>query len=66
MLGREVAERFRRLRPGVPLLYMSGFAQRVLRPLGHLEDNIAVIEKPVSAAELLFRVRQTLDAGCER
>jgi CheY-like chemotaxis protein len=62
MLGKELAERFRRLRPGVVVLYMSGFAETVLRPLGHLEQDMAVIEKPVSAAELLSRVRLALDA----
>jgi two-component system, cell cycle sensor histidine kinase and response regulator CckA len=62
MLGKELAERFRRLRPGVTVLYMSGFAQTVLGPLGHLEDELAVIEKPVSAAELLSRVRRALDS----
>jgi PAS domain S-box-containing protein len=61
MLGKELAERLRRLRPGVMVLYMSGFAQTVLRPLGHLEDDSTVIEKPVSAAELLSRVRRALD-----
>jgi CheY-like chemotaxis protein len=61
MLGKELADRFRRLRPGKPVLYMSGFAQTVLRPLGGLDDATAVIEKPVSAAELLSRVRRALD-----
>jgi PAS domain S-box-containing protein len=62
MLGREVAERVESLRPGISTLYMSGFAETILRPLGHLEADMAVVEKPVSAAELLARIRQSLDA----
>jgi CheY-like chemotaxis protein len=61
MLGQEVAQRVGRLRPGIATLYMSGFAETILRPLGQLEADMAVIEKPVSAVELLARIRQALD-----
>jgi CheY-like chemotaxis protein len=61
MLGQEVAQRVGRLRPGIATLYMSGFAETILRPLGQLEADMEVIEKPVSAVELLARIRQALD-----
>jgi CheY-like chemotaxis protein len=59
MLGKEVAERVRAGRPQISVLYMSGYAQAVVEPGADAE---AIIDKPFSAATLLGRVRETLDA----
>ena len=59
ILRTEVAERIRDLRPGSPVLYMSGYAQPVLgSTLGH---DIALLEKPFSEQLLLEKVREALD-----
>jgi PAS domain S-box-containing protein len=65
MLGNEVAARVRALRPGLPVLYMSGYAQPVLDTQGALDPHTDLLEKPFSEAALLTRVRQTLDSHAE-
>jgi two-component system, cell cycle sensor histidine kinase and response regulator CckA len=62
MLGNEVAGQVRALRPGVPVLYMSGYAQPVLATQGALDPHISLLEKPFSEATLLGRVRRALDS----
>jgi len=57
--GREVAERLQRVRPGLPVLFASGYSPEQLPeslPPGHL-----VLKKPYRPEELLARVRQLLD-----
>ncbi len=61
MLGTEVAERIAALRPGVRVLFMSGYARPVLSSQGTLEPGMHLIEKPFTAATLLDRVRAVLD-----
>jgi two-component system, cell cycle sensor histidine kinase and response regulator CckA len=62
MLGREVATRIEQIRPGISVLYMSGYAQPAFAAQGTLEPGITLVEKPASAAELLAQVRRVLDA----
>jgi hypothetical protein len=49
--------------PGVPALYMSGYAQPILDSHGVPALSIDILEKPFTEARLLGRVRQALDAG---
>src|SRR5665213_1752491 len=59
MLGKEVAARIQEFRPGLPVLYMSGYARPVLGPT--LDEEIALLEKPFSEQLLLIKVRDVLD-----
>ena len=59
MLGKEVATRIQELRPGLPVLYMSGYAQPVLGPI--VGEEIGLLEKPFSEQLLLMKVRDVLD-----
>jgi len=61
MLGKELAEQAVRIRPGLPVLYMSGYAHPVLASQGTLDEGVALIEKPFSGAELLAKVRDVLE-----
>jgi CheY-like chemotaxis protein len=61
MLGDEVAQRVSGLRPGIRVLYMSGYAQPVLGGQGLLEAGVMLIEKPFSEKALLTKVREVLD-----
>jgi PAS domain S-box-containing protein len=61
MLGKDVAERVRALRPSVKVLYMSGYARPVLANSGTLEPGVTLLEKPFSEVVLLSAVRQVLD-----
>ncbi len=68
MLGTELVERIKPLRPGIAVIFMSGYSHEVLAPetLAKQESG-AFIEKPFSAAELLRTIRGLLDRdGAER
>jgi signal transduction histidine kinase/CheY-like chemotaxis protein len=65
MLGNEVARRVRAIRPAVPVLYMSGYAQPILDTHGARANQIDLLEKPFSEATLLTRVRRAIDNGAE-
>ncbi|PWK50294.1 PAS domain S-box protein [Actinoplanes xinjiangensis] len=61
MHGRELAEHVRGARPGLPVVYMSGYAQPFITGEGTLEPNTILITKPFTQAELLERLREALD-----
>jgi PAS domain S-box-containing protein len=63
MLGKDVAERVRALRPDVKVLFMSGYARPVLASSGTLEPGVTLLEKPFSESVLLETVRQVLDGA---
>ena len=60
MLGKEAAEQIRALRPGVKVLFMSGYAQGVLDSRGVLEGHVNLIEKPFTEARLLAMLGQVI------
>ena len=61
MLGKEVAERIREIRPDIEVLFMSGYAQPVLASQGRLEPGVVLVDKPFSSAELLAKAGQVLN-----
>ncbi|HEX2744616.1 MAG TPA: PAS domain-containing protein [Streptosporangiaceae bacterium] len=63
MLGHEVARRVHAIRPALPVLYMSGYAQPILDTHGALAGQIDLLEKPFTEATLLTRVRRAIDNG---
>jgi CheY-like chemotaxis protein len=60
MMGNEVAARVQEIRPEVPVLYMSGYAQPVLTENGTLPPGVLIIEKPFTRRDLLDRVHARL------
>ncbi len=61
--GKEVYEEIRKDRPDVKVIFSSGYMADVLQKKGVLEANLNFIPKPASLAELLRKVRETLDKG---
>jgi CheY-like chemotaxis protein len=61
MLGNELADRARALRPDLKVLFMSGYAQPVLGAQIALAADIEVVQKPFTVDELLTQVRRALD-----
>ncbi len=61
MNGRELAERLAAVRPGLRVLFVSGYASDVIAKRGVLEEQVNLLEKPFSRASLLRRVRRALD-----
>jgi signal transduction histidine kinase len=60
MNGRALAEQVLRLRPGVRVLLMSGYAEPVVAHKGILDAGLEFISKPFSPAQLNQRVRKIL------
>jgi signal transduction histidine kinase/CheY-like chemotaxis protein len=61
MLGKEVAEKMRAVKPGIQVLFMSGYARPVLASQGSLDPSVVLVEKPFSEAELLSQAGRVLD-----
>ena len=66
MLGTEVAAQMRVVRPGIRILYMSGYAHEVLHTHGTLRADLNLLEKPFTVASLLTRIRDVLDGDNDR
>jgi signal transduction histidine kinase len=62
MGGRELVERLGHARPGMPVLFMSGYTEEFTTTGGFLEPGVELLEKPFTAHALLTRVRHVLDA----
>jgi nitrogen-specific signal transduction histidine kinase/CheY-like chemotaxis protein len=61
MLGKEVAETVRTIKPDIEVLFMSGYARPVLASQGRLDPNVALVEKPFSEADLLDMAGKVLN-----
>ncbi len=60
MPGKDVAEKVRAIRPGIEVLFTSGYARRALISQGRLAPGTALVGKPFSEADLLGKVGQVL------
>lgn len=63
MNGKQLAEVFRLKRPGIKVLFMSGYAHDALSTQGMLEPGVAMIHKPFRTVTLARQVRQVLNSG---
>jgi two-component system cell cycle sensor histidine kinase/response regulator CckA len=61
MGGRELAEQLAALRPGVRVLYTSGYTSNAIGQHCVLEEGINFLQKPYSATTLATRIREVLD-----
>ncbi len=59
--GRELADRVAELRPGIAVLFMSGYTADIIARNGVLDEGAHFIQKPFSMAELAAKVREVLD-----
>ena len=63
MGGRETYERIAALRPGIPVLFCSGYSADFLQPGFALGPGRQLIQKPYSQDEISRRIRELLDAA---
>jgi DNA-binding NtrC family response regulator len=56
-----VAEELRHRRPGLPVLYISGYAANAFADGSSLDPRSRFLSKPFTAPTLLRRVREILD-----
>ncbi|WP_271619876.1 PAS domain S-box protein [Bradyrhizobium sp. CCBAU 51745] len=63
MSGWELAEQARRIRPGLPVLFTSGYALETLVEQGRAQAEAVVLTKPYRKAELAQRLRDAFAAA---
>jgi PAS domain S-box-containing protein len=61
MNGRALADQFQRLRPGIAVLFTTGYTRNAIIHHGRLDDGIDFIGKPFTATALSQIVRKVLD-----
>ncbi len=66
MSGRELTERLARLRPGLKVLYMSGYTADELGHHGVLDPRTALLPKPFSPDALALKVREVLESVADQ
>jgi PAS domain S-box-containing protein len=62
MTGSVLAEQARRTRPGVKVLFTTGYARNAIVHHGRLDPGVELITKPFSYTDLAGRIRDLLDA----
>jgi PAS domain S-box-containing protein len=60
MNGRELAEQLTKMRPGLRVLYVSGYTEENIAHRGVLDTGIAYLQKPFTPASLGEKVREVL------
>jgi two-component system cell cycle sensor histidine kinase/response regulator CckA len=61
--GRELAARLQAARPGLAVVYMSGYSQDVVDQAGVLEEGLTLVQKPFQPATLAAALRRALAAA---
>ena len=59
--GRQLADEVRRRRPGLKVLFTTGYARDAIVHHGRLDAGVELIPKPFNAADLARKVRAVLD-----
>jgi signal transduction histidine kinase len=60
--GRQMADAGRTLRPGLKILFMTGYAENAVLASGFLEPGMAMITKPFAMETLTSRIREIIEA----
>jgi CheY-like chemotaxis protein len=60
MNGKDAADAIRKIKPGIKILFTSGYTADVIRSRGELAEGEEMIQKPVNHQDLLRKMRQML------
>jgi two-component system NtrC family sensor kinase len=63
MNGRQLADEVLRRRPGVRVLFATGYTRNAIVHHGRLDPDVELLSKPFTADALARKVRQILDGG---
>lgn len=61
--GRELGREAQRLRPTLPVLYMTGYSRNAVIHHGRLDEGVDLLQKPIRQQVLATRVRDLLDSA---
>ena len=61
--GRELADEFRERRPGIPVLFTSGYTDGEIERRGLLEPGAAFLQKPITPDALVRAVQRQLETA---
>ena len=61
--GKQAYDEIRRMRPGINVLFATGYSSDILADKAALGDSATVVYKPISPVDLLTKVRCLLDKG---
>jgi len=59
--GRELADEARKLRPELPVLFTSGYADNALVHQGRVDSGVNLLSKPYRRLDLATKIRALLD-----
>jgi PAS domain S-box-containing protein len=59
--GRDLGRQAQALRPGLPILYMTGYSRNAVVHHGRLDEGVEMLQKPIGQQLLGERVRDLLD-----
>ncbi len=59
--GKQAFDEIRLIRPDVKGVFVSGYSTDIVRSRGEIDADAELVMKPVNAAELLNKIRNTLD-----
>jgi PAS domain S-box-containing protein len=60
--GRQIADAGRTLRPGLKVLFMTGYAENAAQATGFLDPGMAMVTKPFAMNVFVTKVREMLEA----
>jgi FixJ family two-component response regulator len=59
--GKQLGDEAQALRPGLKIIYMTGYSRNAVVHQGRLDPGVDLIQKPISQADLANRIRRSLD-----
>jgi CheY-like chemotaxis protein len=59
--GRELADEVVRQRPGLPVLFTTGYSRNAIIHHGRLDPNVNLLNKPFTQQDLARKIRQLLN-----
>ena len=63
MNGRKLADAVHAERPGLPVLYTTGYTRNAVVHNGMLDAGVALLQKPFTIEQLARKVRDVIDGG---
>ena len=63
MSGTELTDKIRKIKPGLKVLFMSGYTENVIVRQGVLKEGIHFVQKPFSMNDFARKVREAMEDG---